>query len=334
MRRDVLGILLLWAAGLSGCGGYASFTLPAPGGTGDGRSYTFEPRSRAVLEPGSDWEAGDVLNPSVVRTGRAEAPWVNLYSGFDGRTWSTGLAESSDGITWRKAGKVLGPEASTWEGSYIAANGAALLHGGELWYWYQSGPKGAAQIGLARSRDGRVWRREAQPVLAHGPYASWDERAVADPDVIWIEPYFYLYYLGQDRAARQRLGVARSRDGLHWEKLRANPVLDLGTAGAFDENGLGEPAVWAARGAYWMLYTGRDAGEMRRLGMARSTDGVHWSKLASVFAGAEAWDARTVCDPSVWVEGETVHVWFGGGDTASPDENLHGRIGYGRLVLR
>ena len=97
-----------------------------------------------------------------------------------------------------------------------------------------------------------------------------------------------MYYLGQDRAARQRLGVARSPDGVHWEKLRANPILELGGRGAFDEAGLGEPAVWQSHGFYWMLYTGRDIKENRRLGLARSTDGVHWTKLPAVFAGDAA----------------------------------------------
>jgi predicted GH43/DUF377 family glycosyl hydrolase len=158
--------------------------------------------------------------------------------------------------------------------------------------------------------------------------------AVADPYVIRIGSEFYMYYLGQDRAVQQRLGVARSADGIHWRKLRTNPILEVGAPGAFDENGLGEPAVWQARGWYWMLYTGRGAGEVRRLGMARSTDGVHWTKLPQVFAGAHEWDAKVVCDPTVEVlDDSTVAVWFGGGDLARPDYNLNGQIGYGILHM-
>ncbi len=93
-----------------------------------------------------------------------------------------------------------------------------------------------------------------------------------------------MFYLGMDRARRQRLGVAMSGDGVSWYKLRSNPILELGDYGAFDENGLGEPAVWAARGYYWMLYTGRDRNEVRRLGLARSRDGVRWEKLPMVIA--------------------------------------------------
>jgi len=160
---------------------------------------------------------------------------------------------------------------------------------------------------------------------------SWDERGVADPYVIRVDDYFYLFYLGQDRAHRQRLGVARSTDGVRWQKLRSNPILDLGAASALDEAGLGEPAVWSFHGFYWMLYTGRDLAENRRLGLARSTDGVHWRKLPAVFAGTAAWDSKVICDPTVEVAGSQIRVWFGGGDVASPDENLHGQIGFGIL---
>jgi predicted GH43/DUF377 family glycosyl hydrolase len=125
--------------------------------------------------------------------------------------------------------------------------------------------------------------------------------------------------------------LARSRDGVHWEKLRTNPILELGDIGAFDENGLGEPAVWEAKGFYWMLYTGRDVHENRRLGLARSTDGVHWKKLPVVFAGTEPWNSKVICDPSVIASDTEVRVWFGGGNVARPDENINGQIGFGIL---
>ena len=319
-----------------GCGRYADFSLPLLTG-GDARaSYTFEPRPQPVLSPGAGWESNDVLNPSVVASPTPNPQPLTpgfqlLYSAFDGRTWHTGLASSEDGFQWRKRGKVLSPDPHTWEGSYIAANGSALVLGKEIWYWYVAGTEEKPLLGLARSSDGLAWRKEPAPVLQTGPYASWDEQGVADPYVIRIDPYFYLYYLGQDRARRQRLGVARSPDGIHWEKLRANPILELGDPGAFDEAGLGEPAVWSARGFYWMLYTGLDPGINRKLGLARSTDGVVWEKRPPVFGGPAAWDSKVICDPTVLPDGENVRVWFGGGDVASRDSHLHGQIGVGVL---
>ncbi|MBI1789331.1 MAG: hypothetical protein HYR60_17490 [Acidobacteria bacterium] len=252
--------------------------------------------------------------------------YYNFYSGYDGKAWHTGLATSGDGIAWRKQGRVLSPDAATWEGDYIAANGGALVVQGEFFYWYHAGPRERPQVGLARSRDGRQWRKEPRPVLSAGPRGSWDERGVADPNAIQVDGVFYLYYLGQDRARRQRLGVARSLDGLRWEKLRTNPILE-------DENGLGEPAVWKSHGRYWMLYTARASNEQRRLGLAQSRDGVVWEKLPGMYAGSQAWNSQVLCDPTVVVAGDRVRVWFGGGDAASPDENLHGQIGLATLAF-
>jgi len=213
-------------------------------------------------------------------------------------------------------------------GSYIAANGSALSYGGQFWYWYETGARDRLRISLARSADARAWQPEPAPVVDAGPAGSWDERAVVDPYVIRIEPYFYLYYLGQDRAARQRIGVARSGDGVHWEKLRSNPVVEMDE----EEAGIGEPAVWQSDGFYWMLYTVRDFAENRYLRLARSTDGVRWTKLAVQYKGTQAWNSKAICDPTVVVEGGRILVWFGGGDVASPDENLHGQIGFATLA--
>lgn len=167
-------------------------------------------------------------------------------------------------------------------------------------------------------------------MLDPGPYGSWDECGVADPYVIRGQSYFYLYYLGQDRArpTRQRIGVARSTDGLHWQKLRSNPILESDEAAA-----LGEPAVWSSNGFYWMLCTVLDFSEKRRLSLARSTDGVHWRKLAAEFTGAAQWNSKVLCDPTVLVDGGGIRIWFGGGDVASRDENLNGQIGAGKLLV-
>jgi predicted GH43/DUF377 family glycosyl hydrolase len=327
-RRQWLSVAFLLA---TGCGRYADFALPGLTGTPQAITFNFSFRPAPVLTRGAtgDFDAHDALNPAIVNR---DGIYYNLYSGYDGKTWRTGLATSSDGLDWHKQGVVLAPDPRTWEADYIAANGAAMLVEGRFWYWYVAGPEELPRLGLARSTDARQWNKDPAPVLDPGPRGSWDERGVADPYVIRSGVYFYLYYLGQDRARRQRLGVARSRDGVRWEKLRTNPILELGEDGTFDENGLGEPAVWEWQGEYWMIYTGRDRDERRRMGLARSRDGVAWRKLPAVFAGQESWNDAVVCDPEVERRGETVRVWFGGGNVRHPVGNLNGQIGTGALV--
>jgi len=313
---------------LAGCGRYQDFTLPEQPG-GPDISWQWEARAEPVLMRGApgEWDSSDVLNPSVIRQGEA---YYNVYSGFDGHTWHTGLAVSADGITWRKEGTLLSPDPQTWEGNYIAANGSAIADANEILYYYQAGQP--PQIGLARSSNGHQWQKHGPPVLPLGPRGAFDERAVADPYVIRAGRRFYMFYLGQDRARRQRLGVARSDDGVTWYKLRSNPILELGAYGSFDESGLGEPAVWTSNGYYWMLYTGRDRNELRKLGIARSRNGTNWEKLPQVFAGTQSWDSKVVCDPTVLVDNGRVRAWFGGGDVPAPDQGIHGQIGAATLT--
>ncbi len=327
-----LAAALAVSAALVSCGRYREFSLPRLEAVPGEPAVRWEILPDPVLGRGvpGEWDAVDVLNPSIVRH---QGLYYNLYSGFDGVRWHTGLATSPDGFVWTKHGKVLSPTPGSWEGDLMAANGSVAVLDGEFLYWYQAGDP--PRIALARSRDAKTWKKMPRPVLETGPRGSWDERGVADPYVIRLQGRFYMYFLGQDRARRQRLGAAVSEDGRTWWKLRSNPILELGERGAFDENGLGEPAVWASSRRYWMLYTGRDRHEHRRIGLAVSSDGIHWRRLGpdAVLGGKRPWNSKVVCDPTVEVAASGVRVWFGGGDVAHPAERINGQIGLATLLL-
>lgn len=316
---------------LAGCGKYEEFQLPVPANGPSIRGWTWKPSREPQLlrgDPG-EFDSVDALNPSIVRF---QGRYWNFYSGWDGRQWRSGLAVSDDGEQWQKRGPFLAPSRGTWEGDYIAANGAAVRFGSAFHYYYQAGSP--PQIGMATSSDGHTWTRLPGPVLPLGPRGAWDERGVGDPYVVAAAGRLYMFHLGQDRARRQRLGVAVSNDGVRWAKLRSNPILELGAAGDFDETGLGEPAVWQQAGFWWMLYTGRDRREWRRIGIAHSEDGVTWERMfnAPVIPTGSSWNSRVVCDPEVEPTPDgRIRVWFGGGDQPQPAENLNGQIGFGWL---
>ena len=169
----------------------------------------------------------DVLNPSVVLAG---GNLWNFYSEFDGRAWHTALAESSDGIRWRNKRRVLSPDPRTWEGSYIAANGSAAELEGRWYYWFVAGPESRPEIGLAVGGDPANLHKMAQPVLSPGPRGSFDELAVADPYVIRIGGYWYMYYLGEGSRpqAANRVGQIVGRRGL--VQVSRQPSSGHGTA--------------------------------------------------------------------------------------------------------
>ena len=287
-----------------------------------------------VLQRGekASWDSIDLLNPSVIKF---KGKLYNYFSGYDGKIWRTGVATSVDGISWEKfsGNPILEPALSDWDTSYIAANGSAVVHEGKVFYFYQGVDKaGRTQIGLATSEDGLHFKKHSSPVFGIGSSSTWDSKAVADPYVISKNGHLYLYYLGQDDLNVQRLGIAKSKDGVNWVRLPSNPILDVGPLGAFDENGLGEPSIAYQAPFFYMLYTGRDSKEKRNIGYATSTDGTHWKKMS--FNGLipegqrKPWFSKVICDTTL-LQGEKGKwmVWFGGGDKASPDQNLNGQVG-------
>jgi predicted GH43/DUF377 family glycosyl hydrolase len=287
-----------------------------------------------VLSKGGSgqWDGVDLLNPSVIKF---NGKLFNYYSGYNGKVWRTGVATSKDGVIWDKyqGNPVLQPSAKDWDVSYISANGAAIVWKGKVLYFYQGRDKGGVtNIGLATSADGFQFTKMRTPVLSAGSAGRWDSAAVGDPYVVEKGGYLYLYYLGQDALAMQRLGVARSSDGVNWQTSSANPILDVGAFGTFDENGLGEPSVAFQPPYFYMLYTGRSNTERRNLGYAVSTDGIHWKKMSinGLLQPKQmsAWSSQVVCDSTLLSNGNGKwSVWFGGGNKPEPAQNLNGQVG-------
>ncbi len=171
---------------LAGCGRYADFTLPPPVTDGPRGPFTWSASPDPII-PHSN--LSDVLNPSVIKLG---GQYQNFYSEYDGKNWTTARVTSTDGIHWTDRIPLNLPV----DGG-IGANGSALAND----YWYQSGAP--ARIAL--------WRdQKTQIVLEPGPQGGFDEFAVADPDVIRVGATFYMFYLGQDLASRQRTSAHRA----------------------------------------------------------------------------------------------------------------------------
>lgn len=271
------------------------------------------------------------MNPTVIFFNDM---YYNYYSGYDGKEWHTGVAVSKDGVTWNKYEKnpILSTSEEGWDSNYIAANGSAIVIDEKVYYYYQgSDENGTARIGLAISEDGYNFTKYEGNVIDVGADGTWDSSAVADPYVIEHNGKYYMYYLGANEVDIQRLGVAVSTDGIHWTKNSGNALLDVGASGTFDENGLGEPSVYYQAPYFYMLYTGRSASEQRNIGLAISVDGVNWEKqnTEGLFTGNTDWNSEVICDTTfLYNEKEDcLNVWYGGGNVASPDENLNGSVG-------
>ncbi len=110
---------------------------------------------------------------------------------------------------------VLRPRGGSWESANLY-NPAALVVDDEVVLLYRAHAEDiVSHIGLARSRDGYHFEREAEPILS--PVEDYERYGCEDPRIAFIEGTYYLTYTGWDRKAA-RLCLATSTDLRTWTR--------------------------------------------------------------------------------------------------------------------
>jgi hypothetical protein len=143
----------------------------------------------------------------------------------------------------------LGPEES-WDG--YALRDFSIIPTDEGYVMYYTGIDsffGTYMIGRATSPDGLIWTKyddpatteppfaESEPVFRPGEPGAWDGKHVLDPGVQRTPDGWIMLYSSVESPTRhgiKQIGYAVSRDGLHWTRAEANPLLaerdDIGRA--------------------------------------------------------------------------------------------------------
>jgi len=274
--------------------------------------------------PGS-WDDFYAYEPAVIYDGVTYHMW---YSGHNGLNARIGYATSPDGITWTKSASNpvldIGPPGS-WE-DYSVITPTVIYDGITYHMWYSGGDAIHARVGYATSPDGITWTKSASnPVLDLGSSGSWDDFRAYIPTVLYDGTTYHMWYAGDDGSIKYRIGYATSPDGVAWTKYAANPVLDLGSPGSWDDEWVYDPTAFYDGATYHMWYAGYD-GTNGRIGYATSSDGTSWTKSASNpvldIGPSNSWDDVHVEDPMVLYDGVTYHMWYSGAD------GTNARIGY------
>ncbi|HJU83599.1 MAG TPA: hypothetical protein VJ600_05270 [Holophagaceae bacterium] len=187
-----------------------------------------------------------------------------------------------------------------------------------------------APAGVA-PRGASGWLRVGgAPEIAPTP-GAWDGFQVSSPSVIKTGPTSYLmYYEGEDSATHTpQIGVATSTDGTTWTKSALNPVLPVGAPGTWDSFEVRYPVVHYDGLTYRMWYWGKNslngaAGQYAaEIGLATSTDGIHWTRQASPVFG-NAFGGNGYVPGSVVNTGGQFVMWYADpygsiGRATSPD---------------
>lgn len=194
--------------------------------------------------------------PTVYRSGKK---WYMSYIVYDGRTnrdgrgYETWLAESGDLLHWKTLGRLLSFRDEGWDanqrGGFMALEdirwgGTYALgqYDGKYWMTYIGGDKTGYEvtplhIGVA-STDGDVstaheWQGYERPALSvDDPEVQWFETITQYKSLVYEDKEnsrFMMFYNAAGRHPQtdvkaERIGMAFSKDMLHWERYPGNPV--------------------------------------------------------------------------------------------------------------
>ena len=160
------------------------------------------------------------------------------------------------------------------------------------------------------------------PAFAGGGPGTWDETVLA-PMVLYNpdSARYEMWYTGWLGGRANGIGFAVSTDGLTWERISTEPVLQP-TPGAWDS--LVALGGWVIRenGQYKMWYTGGSStlsnGFPHHIGYAVSPDGIQWTKHAGpvLSPGTQTWEASSVAYCCV-IPGGNGYTMFYTGETSA-----------------
>jgi len=94
--------------------------------------------------------------------------------------------------------------------------------------------------GLATSKNFTKWAKySGNPVFPLGENGAWDDTHVRPKGIIKYGDYYYMFYEGAHYAEHvalwfDQVGMARSKDLIHWERYPYNPIIPIDAGGGRD----------------------------------------------------------------------------------------------------
>ncbi len=139
--------------------------------------------------------------------------------------------------------------------------------------------QGTSRLGYADSQDGIHFSRRNQPVLS--PEAEYEKGGgVEDPRLVKFGDTYYLTYTGYNKKDAQ-LCLATSKDLLHWQRqgvilpaYKGHWNVGWTKSGAIVPEGI--------NGRYWMYFLGTSADKTDQMGLAYSSDLIHWTEATAL----------------------------------------------------
>jgi beta-1,2-mannosidase len=181
---------------------------------------------------------------------------------------------------WQRVSQnpIIAPLGDSWE-SAGTFNPSVILRDGKIVMLYRAQDKhGTSRLGYAESTDGIHFTRRGEPVLS--PEKDYEkDGGVEDPRLVQFGDTYYLTYTGYNKKDAQ-LCLATSKDLIHWER---QGVILPAYKGNWNVRWTKSGAIVPEKidGKYWMYFLGTTPDNNDQMGLASSTDLLHWTEATN-----------------------------------------------------
>ena len=259
----------------------------------------------------------------------------NGFRGFPAES-EVGYVTSTDGFTWTKQGDDPIIETKDVPYAKIAMYASSVLWEDGCWvlFFYTWDSK----LYPSSSVIGRTtqcvagpaltdWLPDPEPILKPGAAGDWDEKQVLAPHVLKTENGYIMYYSGVGASGIQMIGMATSTDGVTWTKYNdpattdkpyanSDPIFQPGEKGAWDASWVHQPRVFQTADGWVMIYRGTSDrnGSTMKLGLAISTDGIHWERYTGnpIFKPSDIKGARQFWFTNAVLKDDVIYLFVEG----------------------
>src|SRR5580765_6080444 len=212
---------------------------------------------------------------------------------------------------------VIAPQGDGWE-SAGTFNPSVIRHDGQIVMLYRAqDSNGTSRLGYATSADGVRFIRRPEPILS--PETEYERGGgLEDPRLVKIDDTYYLTYTGYNKTDAQ-LCLATSTDLVHWDR---KGVILPAYRGRWNVGWTKAGAIVPEKidGKYWMYFLGTAADKTDQMGLAYSSDLVHWTDALDVPVLPRRpgrFDSRVVePGPPPIVTSEAITLIYNGADDA------------------
>jgi len=195
---------------------------------------------------GAEYEARGIAAPfAKVIDGRVHL----LYQTYgNGAHDAICHAVSGDGLRFERDGTnpIFYPTGDWNAGRAIDAE---IVKDGKRWLLYAAtrDPAMKEQMVVGAVSYGG-WSRSEWKLMADHPLLkpelAWEQNCIEAPTLLQHDGVFYMFYAAAYNNAPQKIGLARSTDGVRWERVGTQPFLANGKPGEWNSSESGHPGLF------------------------------------------------------------------------------------------